>query len=197
MTTTLLTPPTMTDPEPLLWTAEEYYLMGDMGLFQDRRVELIEGEIIQMPAQKNLHAIAISLTERALMAAFGLNFWVRVQASMDLSPFSVVDPDLAVVAGPIRSHDPSKNPTTALLIVEVSESTLRYDRKRKAKLYARAGIADYWIVNLVDRQLEVRRNPQPAGGQYDYADVAALSLTDSIAPLALPQTKIAVADMLP
>src|SRR5262249_25072776 len=81
------------------------------------------------------------------------------QGSLDLSPWSVPDPDVAVVQGSPRNASPD-NPTTALLLVEVSETTLAYDRSTKASLYARAGIADYWIVNLVDRQVGVLRNPR-------------------------------------
>src|SRR5947208_12147300 len=109
------------EPQPLLWTREEYYQMSDMGLFLERRVQLIEGEIVEMPAQKNFHAVSIALTDDVLRAAFGTGYWVRVQMSLDLSPLSVPDPDVAVVAGTPRTLATVNNPTTALLIVEVSE----------------------------------------------------------------------------
>jgi Uma2 family endonuclease len=174
--------------------------MAEAGLFLDCRVELIEGEIVEMPPQKNFHAAAISLTQDALNAAFGPGHWVRVQMSLDLTPLSVPDPDLAVVPGSPRQVKSAQNPTTALLIVEVSETTLRFDRGRKASLYARAGIADYWIVNLVDRQLEVRRNPVSDGNQpygFRYADEMILSPADFVTPLGAPQARISVVDLLP
>src|SRR5262249_43730922 len=94
----------------------------------------------------------------ALRAAFGPGFWVRPLGSLDLTPISGPDPDLAVVPGSHRQPSLNKT-TTALLIVEVSEATLAFDRHEKGSLYAQVGIADYWILNLPDQQLEVRRNP--------------------------------------
>src|SRR5438309_617101 len=120
-----------TEPRPLRWTSEDYYRLCEAEWFQGRRVQLLDGEIVEMPAQKNFHALAITLTDRALQAAFGPNCWVRVQMSLDLSPYSVPDPDVAVVSGAPRSHTTVSNPTTALLIVEVSETTLSTDRNRK------------------------------------------------------------------
>src|SRR5262245_8479191 len=151
----------VTEPRPLRWTAEEYYQLCGAEWFQGRRVQLIDGEIIEMPSMKNLHALGISFTEDALRLAFGPSYWVRVQMSLDLSPASVVDPDLAVIAGSARSHVGSNNPTSALLVVEVADTTLYFDRNTKADLYAGAGITDYWIVNVRDNQLEVYRDPRP------------------------------------
>jgi Uma2 family endonuclease len=187
-------------PKRRRWTSKEFYQLLDLGFFLNQRVELIEGEILVMPAQKNLHAIGIGLSEDALRATFGPGYWIRVQMSLDLTPYSVPDPDIAVVQGTPRTIDPSKNPTTALLIVEVSETTLRYDRGWKASLYARVSIADYWILNLVHRQVEVYRNPVPDSNQpygFGYADVTVLGPNDYVSPLAAPQARIAVADLLP
>jgi Uma2 family endonuclease len=187
-------------PKRRRWTSKEFYPLLDLGFFLDQRVELIEGEILVMSAQKNLHPLSIKLTEDSLNVAFGVGYWVRVQMSLDLTPFSVPDPDLAVVEGSPRDHNTPDNPTSALLIAEVSETTLRYDRGRKASLYARVNIADYWIVNLVQRQLEVYRNPVPDGNQaygFGYADVMVLGPNDYVSPLAAPQARIAVADFLP
>jgi Uma2 family endonuclease len=124
-----------------------------------------------------------------------------VRGSLDLSPLSVLDPDIAVVAGSVRSHKGNANPTSALLVVEASdESTLHYDGRRKARIYAVAGVADYWIINLVDRQLEVYRNPaENAGSTFDcpYTSRTILEPGDAIAPLAVPHERVAVADLLP
>jgi Uma2 family endonuclease len=187
------------EPKARLWTREEFYQMLDMGLFSEQRVELLEGEIVEMPAQRNLHAAAIALAEDALKAAFGSSFWVRNHASLDLTPISVLDPDLAVVVGSPRSCPPD-NPASALLIVEVGDTTLRFDRIRKASLYARVGIADYWILNLVDRQLEIRRVPVADNTQdygFRYADEMILLENESATPLAAPGARIAVSDLLP
>jgi Uma2 family endonuclease len=192
------------DPKPFRWTSEEYYRLSEAGFFLGRRVQLIGGEIVEMAAQKNLHAFGIKFTENAMIAAFGPNFWVRVQMSIDLSPHSVPDPDLAVIAGSAQSHYQASrttpNPKTALLIVEVSHTTLAYDQGHKMSLYAAAGIADYWIVNIPDQQLEVYRQPiadasEPFGSRY--ANVAILKAGDIVSPLAAPAAQVPVADLIP
>lgn len=183
-----------------LWTAKKFYRLVERNVFLDKRVELIEGVIYEMAAQKNFHAISISLTHEALRAAFGLAYWVRVQSSLDLTPYSVVDPDLAVIAGTPRDNATIDNPTSALLIVEVSETTLSQDRRIKGSLYAKVGIQDYWIVNLKRRVLEVRRSPAPdntARFGASYQQCVILSPGDTVNPLALPQAQIKVADLLP
>src|SRR5262249_23775846 len=105
----------------------------------------------------------------------------------------------AVVAGAPRDYRDA-HPATAVLIVEVAETSLRYDRTQKASLYARSDIAEYWIVNLPDRQLEVYRDPQPDAAQpfgFGYASVRILGEQDRVSPLAAPGVAIAVADLLP
>jgi Uma2 family endonuclease len=125
----------MSEPRPYRWTRQEYYQMIDLGWFQDRRVELIDGEVIEMPAQKDYHGAAITLTMDALRLTFGSGYWVRNQMSLDLSPRSVPDPDLAVVPGSPRGVTAATtSPTTALLVVEVSDTTLAYDRYHKSSL---------------------------------------------------------------
>lgn len=189
------------EPRPHRWSREQFYQMLDLGWFQDRRVELIDGEVLDMPAQKNYHGAAITLTMDALRLVFGAGFWVRNQLSLDLSPRSVPDPDLAVVSGsPQRVTASTPNPTTALLLVEVSDSTLAYDRNHKGSLYAAGGIADYWIVNLVQRQLEIYRDPVADGTQLfgsRYNSRTILDPPDKVSPLAAPQASITVADLLP
>ena len=185
--------------KPRPWTAEEFYRLLDLGFFQDQRVELIGGVILQMAAQKNFHAAGISLTEHALAAVFGPAYWVRVQATLDLSPLSIPDPDLAVIVGSPRTPS-AQNPRSALLVVEVSDTTLSNDRGSEASLYAASAIADYWIVNLVNRQVEVYRNPvtdtrEPFGWRYDA--VQFFGPGEFVTPLAAPQSKVAVDDLLP
>jgi Uma2 family endonuclease len=187
-------------PKRRRWTRKEFYRLLDLGFFRRQRVELIEGEILVMPPQKNFHAIAIALTDNSLRGTFGPGYWVRVQASLDLSPYSVPDPNLAVVTGSPRDNLSEDNPTTALLLVEVSDTTLSYDRHRKASVYARKGIEDYWIVNLVHRQLEVYRDPIADSTYrygYRYSSRTDLAPADYVSPLVLPQAKISVADLLP
>jgi Uma2 family endonuclease len=191
---------TEVEPRSRQWSLEEYYRLSDLGFFQDQRVQLIGGEIIQMAAQNNPHSMGIKLAEDALEAAFGAGHWVHVQMSLDLSQYSVPDPDLAVVVGDVRSFAGKPVPTTALLIVEVSATTLRFDRGRKGSLYASCAIADYWVLNVVDNQLEVYRDPVPDSAEdfgYRYSTRLVLEPTDVVSPLAAPNAQIAVADLLP
>lgn len=192
--------PTILTPRPYRWTREQFYQMLDLGLFQDQRVELIDGEVLEMPSQKDYHGAAITLTMDALRLAFGPGFWIRNQISLDLSPRSVPDPDLAVVSGSPRGvTTTTATPTSALLIVEVAESTLAYDRIHKMSLYAAGGIADYWIVNLVQHQLEVYRDPVADSTQlfgFRYNSRTILDPPDTVSPLAA-QASITVADLLP
>ena len=185
-------------PKTRKWSRDEYYQMADLGWFQDQRVELIDGEIIEMPAQRNTHVVAVDMVQEALKAAFGKGSWVRMQAPLLLRSHSAPEPDAAVVQG--SRSDFNDNPTTALLVVEVSDTALTYDAGLKANLYSAAGIAEYWIVNLVSRRLEVRRNPlsdETAPFGHRYADLSLHQRGDSVTPLARPQSRVAVADLLP
>jgi Uma2 family endonuclease len=185
------------NPRP--WTADEFYRLLDLGFFQGQRVELIEGIILQMAAQKNFHLAAITKTEYALAPVFGSGYWIRAQGSLDLSPLSVPDPDIAVIKG--SPFTPTlQNPKSALLVVEVSDTTLASDQGNKGSLYSASGIADYWIINLVDRQVEVYRNPVPDASEvfgWRYDHVQFFGPGEFVVPLAAPQSKVAVDDLLP
>jgi Uma2 family endonuclease len=189
---------TLADPTTRKWTREEYYQMGELGFFQDQRVELIEGEIIEMAPQKNVHAAVVSLCERAVSRAFGEGYWVRMQLPLYLTESSEPEPDISVAPGGPRDYIATDHPRSALLVVEVSETTLRFDRKVKTRLYAAAGIEDYWVVNLIDRQVEVHRKPTTdSSGQSGYEETRTFKSGESITPLAAPGASILVADLLP
>jgi Uma2 family endonuclease len=169
-----------------------------MGFFGDRKVELINGDLYPLPVHPP-HDTAVYLTFRVLEVVFGVGYFGRPQMTLDLGRRYQPLPDVLVVAGSPRDYA-AKHPTTGVLLVEIADSSLRRDRTIKAHRYAHAGIADYWIVNLVDRQLEIYRNPQPdpaRRGRFRYADVTIVSATGQAAPLAKPQAMIAVADLLP
>jgi Uma2 family endonuclease len=175
------------------WTRQEYDRMIDAGILgPSDRVELIEGEIIEMSPQKPPHAVCVQLAEVALRRAFREGFHTRVQLPLALAD-SEPEPDLAVVRGSIRDYL-AEHPTTAVLVVEVADATLDYDRRRKARVYARAGIPEYWLVNLVDRVVEVYREPYPDDS---YAQVQRFGATNSVSPLAAPRAQIEVEAMLP
>ena len=191
--------PLLTEPQIHLWTRGEYYKMAEAGLFEGRHVELIEGRVVEMSPMGSLHATAVALTARALEKAFGQGYFVRWQMPLAAGETSEPEPDVAVIAGDVRDYREA-HPTTAVLIVEVADTSLAYDRFEKASLYARAGIPDYWVLNLIDRQFEVRRNRGPDASQpfgFGYADVKVLSSVDSITPLSMPQATVSVTDLLP
>ncbi len=155
---------TATANQPHVWTRAEYeQLVGAGGLDPNSRVELVDGEILDMAPQASLHATGVRLAEDALRVAYGNQFDVRAQLPLAIDGCSEPEPDLAVVTGSPRDYRDA-HPTTAVLIVEVADSSLQFDRTRKLALYARNGIPDYWILNLIDGMLEVHRDP--AGDSY-------------------------------
>ena len=173
--------------------------MSELGWFTDQRVELINREIMVLSPQGPFHTTSTERVRRILEHAFGEGVWVRMQFPVDFGRYSEPEPDVSVVPGRLEDYT-TAHPTTALLIVEVSDSTLAYDRNRKASLYARAGIADYWIVNRVDDQLQVRHYPAPNSSKlygFDYDEVTTLYRADSVVPLSRPQVRISVGDLLP
>lgn len=175
------------------WTRQQYENMALNGLFQpEARVELLDGVIIDMSPQRSFHATALYLVEEVLRGIFKDGYIVRNQMPLALDDHSEPEPDVAVVPGKARDYTQA-HPTTAVLVVEVADATLRLDRKTKQAVYARNGIAEYWIVNLKENSLEVYRNPQ--GNQY--CSRMTLRHGQTVASLAQPDQMIAVADLLP
>ncbi len=176
------------------WSREEYDKMIEAGVFSpDERVELVEGDIIQMTAQNARHATAVRAAEEALRLAYRQGYDVRTQLPLAIGPDSEPEPDVAVVRGHWREYV-NAHPTTALLVVEVADSSLDLDRRRKARVYAQASIPEYWIVNLADRVLEVHRDPRADVG---YQSQQCLGADQAISPLASPLANIAVKDLIP
>ncbi|HXU00485.1 MAG TPA: Uma2 family endonuclease [Polyangia bacterium] len=162
-------------------------------LGEDERVELIGGRIVTMSPEGPVHAAAIDLSAEILRRLFGgSNFTVRVQHPLAVGFEDEPEPDIAVVRGGPRDHL-TEHPHAAVLVVEVAESSLAYDRGEKSSLYARAGFPDYWIINLVDHRIEVHRDPSPNG----YRSIVVLADGEEIAPLAARGARIAVTDLLP
>jgi Uma2 family endonuclease len=178
-------------PRPLRWTTVEYHRLGETGWLQNRRVELIDGEIIEMSPIGIEHIKGVTLASDAVRAAFGHGYFVSVQNPLDVGDASEPQPDVAVLHGDVRGLDAL--PSNPVLVIEVADSSLTYDRTHKGALYARAGVPDYWIVNLVDRVLEAYRDPADGG----YAAVTTLRAGESIAPLAAPHVPITVDDVMP
>jgi Uma2 family endonuclease len=143
--------------------------------------------------------MGVRMVEEALRGVFASGWDVRGQLPVALDDDSEPEPDVSVVPGSFRDY-PRDHPARAVLIVEVAESSLRLDRGEKGSLYARAGGADYWIVNLVDRVLEVYRQPAAdADAPYGwrYASVVRLRAGDVVTPLAAPHFPVPVVDLVP
>ncbi|HYU16153.1 MAG TPA: Uma2 family endonuclease, partial [Candidatus Acidoferrum sp.] len=181
------------------WQRAEYERLVDVGVFHGEPIELIGGQLVVGEPQGSYHASAISIAEYALRAALPAGWIVRTQMPVSLDDESEPEPDLVVVQGRPGDYRES-HPARVALAVEVAESSLEFDRERKGSLYARAGIDDYWIVNLVDRVLEVYREPEPdASAVYGwrYRSVRVLTPPAVLVPLAFTSSQVAVADLLP
>ena len=173
--------------------------MAELGLFKGQRVELVLGQIIEMSPPGSRHATVVLLVQEAVRRAFGPGYVVRGQLPFFVDPSCEPEPDIAVVAGNIRDSLEG-HPSSAVLLVEVAESSLMYDRTTKASIYANAQIAEYWIVNLIEQTVEVYREAQPdtdAVAGYAYAEVAVWRRGERITPLAASHTRITVSDLLP
>lgn len=175
------------------WDRETYYRLAEQGYFQGRRVQLIEGEIVEMSPQKHPHAATIGLLHQMLSSLFGKDWWIREQLPLKLADNSEPEPDISVVPGSPRDY--SDHPTTATLLVEVADRSLSFDKNRKLKLYASANIPEYWIVDLRKRRVLVFRQPVPGSRTYEESFVRGDE--ESLETLAFPQTPIRVADILP
>lgn len=180
------------------WSYDEYARMVRSGLLNGARVELIEGRIIEIAPMGPRHFVATNLTGAVLTRVCPADHFVSTASELKLVE-SGPQPDVAIIPGTVRDYAGGL-PSNAVLVVEVSETTLAPDRLDKASLYARANIPDYWIVNLVDDVLEVRRTPQPDPTQpsgFGYADVRVYRKGEAVSPLAAPFAPIDVAELLP
>jgi Uma2 family endonuclease len=186
------------EPKPKKWTNAEFEALIAEGHFQNTRVELIAGEILEMSPMLEPHARGILFTAGALAETFPFReFFIRQQMPFYAGEGYRPEPDILVVRREELSGDAP--PSSALLLIEVSDSTLRYDRTEKASLYASVGVSDYWILNLVDHVLEVRRTPRPdstARFGFSYSSLQTLSAGDRVAPLAMPEAIFAIDDLL-
>lgn len=178
----------------------EYERLIELGLFQpDEDIELIGGELIVAEPQDARHYTAIVKTARALEAAFGPGWEIRREGPIGLDDDSEPEPDVAVVPGTAEDYA-DVHPSRPVLTVEISVSSLEVDRHHKGGLYARAGLAEYWLLNLVDRVLEVYREPAIDPGApfgWRYASRAVLDASARATPLARPGVSVRVADLLP
>jgi len=181
------------------WTRLEYERLVDAGFFRGEPIELIGGELLVAEPQGNPHAISVTVTEEALRTAFGVGWVVFEEKPIAPDEDSEPEPDVCVAPGVARDYL-GGHPARPVLVVEVADSSLAWDREDKGSLYARAGITDYWIVNLIDRVLEVYRRPVSdlsASFGWRYESVGTFRPPASVSPLARPAARVAVADLLP
>jgi Uma2 family endonuclease len=182
------------------WTRIEYDRLIESGFFRPGDpVELLGGQLIVAEPQGSRHFAAVRATGEALRVAFGAGWEVRGQGPIALDEESEPEPDLAVVPGTFRDYQ-AAHPSRPVLVVEVSETSLALDRVHKGSLYARAGLPDYWIVNLPDHALEVYRDPGPdpdAPFGWRYRSASVMGPGTSVTPLARPDCHVRVIDLFP
>jgi Uma2 family endonuclease len=163
--------------------------MVQMGMFEGERVELLFGTIVLMSPHGPEHDGSLDDLGDRLTHALGTRAKVRIQSAFAASDGSEPEPDIAVVA---RQSYRAAHPDRAWLIVEVADSSLAKDRELKAKLYAASQVDEYWIVNLVDRAIEVYRDPRDGV----YASVSAHARGDVLRLLAFDDVEVNVSDVI-
>ena len=176
-----------------LFTRQEYHRMGEVGILKETdRVELIRGEIVEMsPIGRRHHAFVTTLS-RLLILALGNRAIVSVQGPIVLAEDTEPEPDLAILRRrlpPYKEREAFRE--DALLLIEVAESSLAYDRSTKLRLYAEAGIPEYWVVDCLAESVEIHRGPD-AGR---YRDVSRVEGAASVSPQAFPDVVLSLADI--
>lgn len=198
MTATALPTGRSTCGNPWRWSRADYYRLGELGFFDGRRVELLRGEIVEMSPIGWPHVVACRRVAEFLEDAFAGIGWVSRGEPINLTDS---DPQPDVMAVPGKFEDYADHPTTALLVVEVADTTLDRDTSTKAEIYATAGVPEYWVVDLDGRQVWVFRDPQllPAalGPGATYRSVTKVPAAGAVSPLAVPAVGVAVAELLP
>ena len=196
MTNTLIAPEQEMFPNRYRWTVEACYRLMELGLIEGR-IEVLDGEIVSKMGQNPAHSYAIQHLMRVLSTRFGLdNLWIQSPITLPAPDhvFNEPEPDVAVTRPSNEDYAGRRpGPEDLCLVVEVSDTTLRPDLIVKARLYARAGIAEYWTLDLNGRLLHVHREPNNG----EYALITIHSETEIIALAAYPEATVAIADILP
>ena len=175
-----------------LFTVDEYYRMAEAGIFKPgERVELLDGEIVPMNPIGSSHAWCVKRLTDIFVSGLGNRFILSIQDPIHLDEHAEPEPDVAIVRR-IAPQDRHPGPADTLLVVEVADSSIRVDRGRKRAMYARAGIPEYWIVDLAADRIEVYRQP----GKRGYRSTALLARGDTVSPLCAPDLNVEVAAVL-
>jgi len=191
--------PPIENPRRWRWTYSDLLRLDEMGFFADHRIELIDGEIVECAPMSPPRACVLSTLCADLHRIFDGGLIVRLRSPFTMEHNNLLQPDVLVVRG-MKGEFKDRHPSTAELIIEVSDSTLAQDRTTKASLYARAGVPEYWIVNLVDEQIEVLRRPQASPSArfgFAYMETVIYRGDDKITPLSALEKQIAASDILP
>jgi Uma2 family endonuclease len=190
ITETPSVPPPL-EPPRKRWTREECVALEASGIWDQQHLELIEGELISKMGKKRPHANAIAAVHAWLLRVFGEQY-VNQEAPIDVAPednpTSEPEPDLLVFSKPYREFDANPQPADLRLVVEIADSTRNFDLTTKARLYARARIVEYWVVDIPGRRIIVHRDPQEG----HYRSVIAYAEQESVKPLASPDHEFLV-----
>ena len=182
------------------WTTKKYFALAAAGILDGRRVELLNGEIIKVPAQAHPHMLAVSKGSRLLHQTFPpATHWVLIQGTLILGKTDAPDPDLHVLDAP-EGTPRDRCPALPILLIEISDTTYRKDSGPKLRLYARSGVPDYWIVNIAQQRLEVYRSPENPTGKksgWRYSHKVLLTRGQQVQPLARPDLSLPVDALLP
>ena len=197
MTTQIANPPAETGQvrRRRRFTVAEYYAMAEAGILtQQDRVELLDGDIVLMAPIGNRHAFCVDWLNRFWVLALAERAIVRIQNPVRLNDSSEPEPDIALLGWRddfyVSGHP---GPQSVLLLIEVADSTVDFDRNQKLLLYARAGIAEFWVVNLQDRRVETYAEPD--GDRY--GAIRYYGPGESVAPLSFPDIALEVANIVP
>lgn len=185
------------EPRALRYDFDEYIDLAMRGMFTGRRVMLVDGEVVEMPPQGPDHVIGQMKVAYALLRCFdSSNFTIQQAGPYRLDERNDPEPDILVRIGGLNQQRGIAD--DCALVVEVSDTTLSYDRREKLPRYARGGVKEVWILNVRDKQLEIYRNPHEAGsGLFAYDPAIVLKAGDVASPLAAEGAAAPVADMMP
>ncbi|MEO8352789.1 MAG: Uma2 family endonuclease [Chthoniobacteraceae bacterium] len=176
------------------FTVEEYHKLADAGFFgEDDRIELLNGELIVMHAIGKRHAQAVTNLNMDFAEHARRRFMVSPQNPVWLDEMSEPEPDIVLVPWRRKAGDSHPQPRDVFLIVEVADSSLRYDRRDKMRAYARVGIREFWILNLEENVMEVFRTPVVE----NYAETERVVAGETLSPLAFPDVTLSIDEIIP
>jgi Uma2 family endonuclease len=184
----------MAEPVKRLFTVSEYHSLGEAGILtEDDRVELIEGEIFQMAAIGNRHAGCVKRLNRLFSRGLGSRALLGVQDPVLLDDRSEMEPDISLLHPRADDYSTSHpTPDDIFLVIEVADSSARFDRFKKIPVYARNSVPEVWLIDLTNGQVEVYRKPSAMS----YRDVQKLMAGDRISPLAFPELVLEIDEIL-